>query len=293
MTEKSAPPDSRVAMIAARQHSVISIRQLRGAGLSDDAVLGRARAGRLYRLHRGVYAVGHRGLTFEGRGMAAVIAIGNDAVLSHRSAAVLWGMLPVIGGPIDVSVAARGGRCKRSGIRVHRCGTLRPGDRSSHRRIPVTTPARTVSDLRRVVSPPEMRRAIRSAEAGGLALGHAPASDRTRSELEYLFLRLCRRNRLPRPEVNARLGSLIVDFLWRSKRLIVETDGYRYHRGRAAFEEDRARDLELRALGFEVIRLSYRQVTEEPRQVAATLRVALEGGREPPAPGLRGRASWR
>lgn len=124
------------------------------------------------------------------------------------------------------------------------------------------------------VSPRELRRAIRQAEILGLPIGAAPA-DRTRSELEYLFLRLCRRHRLPAPETNARVGSLTVDFLWREKRLIIETDGYRYHRGRAAFEDDRSRDLELRTSGFDVMRLSYRQVVEEPERIAGGLRRLL------------------
>jgi len=98
---------------------------------------------------------------------------------------------------------------------------------------------------------------------------------RTRSDLELLFLRLCRRHGLPRPEVNAKLGSIEVDFLWRERRLIVETDGYRYHRGKEAFEDDRARDLKLRELGYEVIRLTYRQVIDQPEQTAHALGTIL------------------
>ncbi len=99
--------------------------------------------------------------------------------------------------------------------------------------------------------------------------------DRTRSELEHLFLRLCRRYRLPAPEVNVRVGSLLVDFLWPEQQLVVETDGYRYHRGPVAFEDDRNRDLELRERGYEVLRFSYRQVTAEAERVAAALRDGL------------------
>jgi very-short-patch-repair endonuclease len=95
--------------------------------------------------------------------------------------------------------------------------------------------------------------------------------DRTRSELEALFLRLCRRSKLPGPEVNVPVGPFLVDFLWRGRRLIVETDGYRYHGGREAFEADRDRDLELKALGYEVIRLSLRQIVDEPRAVVDAL----------------------
>jgi very-short-patch-repair endonuclease len=276
MAEKGAPPDAKVAAIAARQHGVVSISQLRDAGLSADAVWDRSRLGRLHRVHRGVYAVGHRALGFEGRCMAAVLALG-DAVLSHRGAAALWRMLPPAAGPIDVSVASRGGRRRHRGIRVHRPRSLGDKQLTRRHRIPVTTPARTISDLRRVAAPAELRRAIRQAEVLGLTLDEEIDGDRTRSELERLFLELCRRHDLPMPEVNTRVGGLIVDFLWRDPRLIVETDGYRFHRGRAAFEDDRARDLGLRALGFEVLRLSYRQVKEEPGRVAAALRIALAG----------------
>jgi very-short-patch-repair endonuclease len=150
--------------------------------------------------------------------------------------------------------------------------------------IPVTTPARTIADLRWAVqegmpacrvSAGELRRAIRQADVLGLPIGQGAGPDRTRSELERLFLRLCRRHRLPSPEVNVRIGSMIVDFLWRDRMLIVETDGYRYHRWRAAFEDDRDRDLRLRALGYQVVRASYRQVVYEPRSVVAVIRKLL------------------
>ena len=215
--------------------------------------------------------------------MAATLAVGNG-FLSHRSAAALWQMLPVKRGPMDVSIASRSGRRRRKGIRLHWPRSLAPEHVTHRRGIPVTTPARTISDLRRNAAPAELRRAIRQAGVLGLALENEANGDRTRSELEHIFLQLCRRNDLPIPEVNVRLGSRVADFLWRDRRLIVETDGYRFHRGRAAFEDDRARDLELRALGFEVLRLSHRQVTEESPQVAAVLREALQ------APGSFGRS---
>jgi very-short-patch-repair endonuclease len=133
-----------------------------------------------------------------------------------------------------------------------------------------------------VVPARELRRAIRQAEVLGLPIRDHADNERTRSELERLFLRLCRRHGLPPPEVNVRVGPLTVDFFWRERRLVVETDGYRYHRGRIAFETDRSRDLELRSLGYEVVRLSYRQILQEPTKVAAVLGNAL-----------RGRRSWR
>jgi very-short-patch-repair endonuclease len=121
----------------------------------------------------------------------------------------------------------------------------------------------------------EFRRALRQADVLGLPIGPVADRDRTRSDLEREFLRLCQRHDLPVPEVNVRLGGHLVDFLWRDHRLAVETDGYRYHRGRQAFEDDRSRDLDLRSLGYEVLRFSYRQVSREPERVVAAVRDAL------------------
>lgn len=155
----------------------------------------------------------------------------------------------------------------------------------------MTTPARTIADLHRAnvtrgcpatVSSRELRRAIRQAGVLGLSVDAAAEADRTRSELEHLFLRLCRRHRLPMPEVNVPIDVLLVDFLWRDRQLVVETDGYRYHRGRAAFEEDRNRDLKLKSLGYEVLRLSYRQIVEEPGRVVGALSRLLDA-RKPQA----------
>lgn len=280
MEQKSAP-DVRIAAVAGRQHGAVSIGQLHAAGLGNSAVLKRCRTGRLHRLHRGVFAVGHIAASNERRWMAAVLALGGDAALSHRSAAALWKLLPPQNGPVDVSVPGRSGRRHRQGIRVHRPLSLLPQEMTRRQGVPVTSPARTIADLRPVVSGPELRRAIRQADVLGLATGPDITPDRTRSELERAFLRLCSRHQLPAPKVNLRIGSLTVDFCWVEWRLIVETDGYRYHRGRAAFENDRARDLKLRSLGYEVLRLSYRQVLHESSQVAAVLHAALEHGGAP------------
>jgi very-short-patch-repair endonuclease len=280
MPEELDMADARVAMVAAQQHGIASIRQLREAGLSDDAVLTRVRAGRLHRLYRGVYAVGHRGLSEEGRWMAAVLVYGKRAVLSHRSAAALWGLLRPMAGAIDVSVVSRSGRSKRAGITLHRCPSLGiPGSREAsplvteRKGIPVTSPVRTLDDLRGIVPDYLVRRATRQAEFAKLI--DPPGSDRTRSDLERDFLRLCRRHGIPAPEVNVRVGRLTVDFLWCRERVAVETDGYAYHRGQIAFQDDRARDLELRRHGFEVRRYSELQVNEAAAEIAADLREAL------------------
>lgn len=212
------------------------------------------------------------------------------AALSYRSAAELWALLPSGDGPIDVSIPGYGGKKRRRGIRVHRSLALLPVHVTLRDGIPVTKPARTIVDLRRVVSTPgkqglvsprELRRAIRQADVFGLPVGDEEKYDRTRSDLERDFLRLCRRHRLPAPEVNVRVGTHLVDFFWRDRKLVVETDGYDYHRGRQAFQDDRGRDLDLRARGYQVIRLAEKQVNEEPRRVAevvgAALRVRADG----------------
>lgn len=272
---KEVAPDSVVATVAARQYGAVSVTQLHEAGLSDAAVMRRVRGGRLHKLHRGVYAVGHIAPSIERGWVAAVLALGQGAVLSHRSAAELWELLPPQDQPVDVSLPSRNGRLRRQGIRIHRPHSLMPAEMTRRRGIPVTSPARTLADLRASVSARELRRAIRQADVLGLPTGPHVEPDRTRSELERRFLWLCRRHRLPKPIVNLRIGGMEVDFCWVEQKLIVETDGYRYHRGKAAFEDDRARDLSLRALGYEVLRLSYRQVLHESTEVAAVLHAAL------------------
>jgi len=206
------------------------------------------------------------------------------AALSHRSAAAHWGLLPSADGPVDVSVPGNGGKAIRPGIRLHRSLLLLPAAVTLRGGIPVTTPVRTIADLRRaaggdrrrgLISPKELRRAIRQADVLGLPIGDEETRDRTRSELERDFPRLCRRHRLPIPEVNVRVGPHLVDFLWRDRLLVVETDGYIYHRGRGAFEDDRVRDLALRGLGYEVVRLADRQLSEEPHRIASVLEACL------------------
>lgn len=275
MRAKVDRPDASIEPIASGQHGVVSRRQLLDAGFSEAGIGRRVEIGRLHRIHRGVYAVGHKGLSHEGRWMAAVLACGEGAVVSHRSAAHLWGLLKPENGLIDISIPGAPGRSKRDGIRLHRCQSLAPTLTTRRRDIPVTKPARTIADLRQVVSPAELRQAIRQTEVLGLDAGIDVPSERTRSELEHLFLALCRRHCLPLPEVNVRIAGLLVDFAWPDRRLIVETDGYRFHRGRAAFENDRTRDLRLRQIGFDVVRLSYRQVLDRPEQVASVLRRSL------------------
>jgi very-short-patch-repair endonuclease len=270
--------DTRIGQVASRQHGLITTGQLEGIGVSSSGIADRVAAGRLHRIHRGVYAVGHASLSNEGRWMAAVLSGGRSAVLSHRSAARLWRMINPTG-PTDevVDVTVRGGgRAARHGVRIRRSRTLEPADCTRRNGIPVTTPTRTLKDLRRSFPRQVFASALRQAEFLGLpidGLHRDPTTvPRTRSELEARFLGLVRRNRLPRPEVNARVDRFEVDFLWRAQHLIVEVDGWESHRTRSAFEEDRSRDARLKMLGYDVLRFTWRQV--EPAS-AATIRALL------------------
>lgn len=245
-------------------------------GIGSRAISRRVRAGRLHRIYRGVYAVGHPRLSDKGSCKAAVLACGPGAALSHRSAAALWDMLPTQPSPPEVTVPGHGGRRSRTGIRLHRSAYLHPAHTTLRSGIPVTTPTRTLADLRRCASADELRDARRQAEIRGYRLGQElPEPDLTRSELERRFLRLCRRRGLTAPEVNVRVGEFVVDFLWRDRSLIVETDGYRYHRWRAAFEHDHRRQARLIALGFDVLRFTWAQVVDEPDEVIAALHARL------------------
>src|SRR3954469_803244 len=290
MGHKSDTPDGRVARIAVRQHGVVTLRQLEEAGGTREATYKRARRGRLHRLHRGVYAVGHRAPSHHARWMAAVLACGEGAVLSHGSAAALWKLLKPLDGPTHVSIPTTTGRTARRGIHFHRCPALREpssspsylpsrggrgGRLTTYRHgIPVTTIQRTIEDLDGCVPPHLVRRAIRQAEHKGVRL-EGIESDRTRSDLETAFLALYRSHRLPRPEVNVKLGHWEVDFLWREQRLVVEVGAWTYHRGSVAFEDDHARELDLHGAGFPVRRFTDRPLEDEPERVVAVIREAL------------------
>jgi very-short-patch-repair endonuclease len=270
-------------------------------GVDDNAIAYRVRVGRLHRLHRGVYAVGHTVLTGRGRWMAAVLAAGPEAVLSHAAAGALWGLRPSAAVVVDVTVPGTGGRRKRKGLRIHRARTL---ETTTHEGIPVTTPARTVLDLAAVLQRRPLERVLDQAEnarltevASLVALGrahpghrgagrlmaildtHAPGTTLTRSELEERFLALCRDHDLPRPLVNHPVAGRERDFVFAAQRLVVETDSWRHHHTREAFEGDRHRDAILLRAGYRTLRVTHRQLTDTPSDVALTLRAALAADR--------------
>jgi hypothetical protein len=210
-----------------------------------------------------VFAVGHTVLSREGRWMAAVLAAGADAALSHRSAAALWGIRATGRARIDVTAPRR--MHARTGVQMH-FAALGPEEATVHDGIPVTSPPRTLIDLAAVLPRGQLERAINEAERlrldVGCARSRAPAI--TRSELEDRFLALLDEHDVPRPEVNValRLGDdwIELDCLWRRPRLIVELDGFDAHGTRAAFERDRARDRRLQAAGWRVARVTWRQL---------------------------------
>lgn len=291
--------DRAIAALAARQHGVVSRPQLRALGFTDSAIDRRAAAGRLHRVHRGVYAVGHRVLSWHGRCLAAVLACGRGAALSHGSAAALWDLRRGAPVRIDVTVPTAGGRARRP-IRVHRVATLRAGETTVKDAIPVTTPARTILDLAATLHVAHLENVVnrmeflRVADYPALAaLAHAHPGHRgarkllqtidlfdaetnlTRSDLEILFRQICKDHGLPEPAVNVTVEGKEVDFLFRAQRLIVEADSWRYHRSRRAFENDRARDVITTRAGYRTLRFTDRQLTNAPSDVAAAIGATL------------------
>jgi hypothetical protein len=214
-------------------------------------------------------------LSWRGRWVAAVLAVGDGAVLSHTSATALWGYLRPIPGPTHVTVPGDGGRRKREGIVVHRSRTLTGRDITRRHGIAVTNPSRTISDVRGTIEPYLFRRALRQAELGGHRVPHLSAVKRTRSDLEMFFLAFCERHDLPRPLVNHRVHGHRIDFFFAEQRVAVETDHWDYHRGSVAFEDDHARDLEMRGHGFTTRRYTADQLEAVSDAVAADLREAL------------------
>jgi predicted transcriptional regulator of viral defense system len=277
----STPLDVAVAELAEAQWGVVTLAQLRALGLGARAVQRRCVSGRLRRLHRGVYAVGHRVLRPEGRRLAAVLACGPGAVLSHRSAAAHWELLGSAAAVVDVTAPVT--RSGAPGIRLHRSRSLAARDATSHRGIPITTVARTLLELAATVRSDRLERALAQAQrlqlydhnaitgvltranghwgAGALARATAIEPQLTRSELEARFLKLVRDAGMPEPMTNLVLAApdnprLEVDACWPAHHLIVELDGWETHRTRAAFEADRRRDAALQAAGWRVLRFT-------------------------------------
>ena len=297
---ESVPPRKALARIAFRQHGVISRPQLFALGFGQDFVHDGLRLGRLHQLHLGVYAVGHRRLTQRGIWLAAVLACGEHAVLSHRSAAALWHLAALELGRVDVLVPGRGSR-SRPGIAIRRTRDLPPSEVTEIDGIPVTTVERTLLDLASIASTSQLRKAV--AEADRLELLDVPSLvdlcasrpgrrgtgalrrialeqrgpiSATRSDPERLFLDFCIRRGLPVPAVNVPLAGHEADFLWRDARLVVEVDSYGYHRSWSEQEHDRAKDAALQVAGFNVLRYTEETLLADEDRVFSQIVALLD-----------------
>lgn len=287
--------NSRASGLAGRQHGVVARVQLIELGLTAKRIEGWLRNGYLLPIHGGVYALGHRALRAEGYWMAAVLAGGSSAVLSHRSAAALWGF----GKPFrPIEIVRSMGSCSRAGLLVHRTRFLPCDHMTIHRGIPVTTPVRTLVDLAAVSSPrsfedfhsaarrlglvaPDQMKRVLASSSGKKGTGSVRSAERRfgplpieiRSELETRFLTLCLESGIPRPLVNEPLGGRKIDFLWQREKLMVEVDSLAFHRDR--FENDRARDLEHLTLGYETIRVTHRMIETRSEQLVSNIKSIL------------------
>lgn len=304
MRPSTRPPstDARIDAIAAEQHGVVSRRQLVAAGVVGHAIDDRLRKGRLEGVYRGVYRVGPVRARWW-REVAAVLACGGGAVVSHWSAGRLAGLLrPGAGaeGPVHVTIPS-GYRTPGPGAKVHRASVLSSDETTTLHGIPCTTPARTILDLSGVLAPRALERVVARAlrdgavdtdaiarlvgrhprRAGAGVLRRLLAQETepafTRSAAEERFLRLVRRSGLPVPRSNVRLNGVEVDFHWPSTGLVVEVDGYAFHGSRVAFEHDHGRDAALTVAGYRVLRFTWRQLTRQPEKVLVAVTRALAG----------------
>jgi hypothetical protein len=269
---KGDNPDVAAARLAAHQWGVLSLCELLRCGFSRNAVAVRVRNGRLHRLHRGVYAVGHANPPLEGRFLAAVKACGPTAVLSHYAAAAHWGIVTWDGRYPEVTVT--GAARTHRGVRVHRSRTLQPQDVTRKQNVPITTPARTLHDLSSVLPFKAHRRATRQAHVLGLVNTNATTPP-TRSELEDAVLDLILQGGLAPPDVNKPLRlngrTVIPDFRWPAQRLVVEADGAAWHDNPIAREDDAERQALLEAHGERVVRVTWDQAIRHPHQTFARL----------------------
>jgi very-short-patch-repair endonuclease len=292
--KKQQDPAGEVWDLVCKQHGVVARSQLLGFGIGSRSIEHRIAKGRLHRLWRGVYAVGRPQVSQKGRWMAAVLACGPPALLSHRSAAALWGIAPAPRtGPIEVVASVFH---RRAGIRVHRRRDLRPKHRREVEAIPVTDPISTLVDLASCAPDWQVERAINDADRLGLVgaealrrtiggLGPRPGMSRMRkllgldaltdTGLERAFLGIVRNAGLPLPETQAQVSGYRVDFHWPDLGLIVETDGWRHHRTSGEQSTDRRRDQTHMASGLTTIRFGEDQVRYEPDYVRRTLAAVI------------------
>jgi very-short-patch-repair endonuclease len=260
--------------LATEQHGILTRSQLLHAGVGSKHVDHWIKTGRLIQMHRGVYALGHMPPSPHARSMAAVLACGPDAALSHRSAAKLWGLIRY-DGPVEVTARTRR---RRPGVIVHE-NKLMDRDVTTHWGVRTTTAARTLTDLAGTLDPASLTRAVNAARINRhLSLDDLPArfgaqpKRPARSAFEDAFPKFCARHRLPQPEINAIVAGYEVDAYWPAKKLVVELDGEEFHQG---FEADRLKDADLVEAGLRVVRVTWDRLTLEPKREARRFRTLL------------------
>jgi len=287
-------PDRRIGALAARQYGYVTRKQLYGLGLRRRAIEYRITLGRLIAVHRGVYAVGHIPVGPIPRAFAAVLACGERAVLSHGSAATLWGFERYWEMPIEVTAP---GLRRRRGVVAHRSRVLTHDDITRELGVPVTTPERTILDIAPRLADKRLTRVINDGRHAGRvhldALGDVlernpthPGTRRlrpflesprnpTRSPLEDKFLPFVERFGLPRPVTNTHLFGYEIDVLYPAERVIVELDGYQFHSDRASFRRDRRRDAVMLAEGVLTVRITEDRIDHDTAQEAERLHKIL------------------
>jgi very-short-patch-repair endonuclease len=252
---------------------LITLRQLLDLGVSKSGVSRAVKSGRFHPLHRGIFLVGHAVPPPLARELAALLACGPSAALSHRTAGVLYRILPSRTGPVEITIADR--RCReRPGLRPY-AKALPENEVTTRHGLRITTPARTLRDLAAVLDPTLHERATNEAEVLRLVPVKPGKPGITRKEAERRLLALLRRAGLPPTRTNFEVQGHEVDNLYEEAKLVVETDGYAFHRTRARFENDRRRDAILLAAGYRVMRVTWRQLEEEPEALIARLATAL------------------
>jgi very-short-patch-repair endonuclease len=297
----SGSAEATASRLATNQEGAVKRAQLLSAGVGSSAIKRLTKVGALHRRHRGVYIVGHLALAPYANEAAALLACGDQAVLSHRSALWVWGLLAR---PSEVDLTLRRGQCRpKRGVRVHRAG-LEPGDVRRRHRLPTVSPARAIIDVAATgASDAELERVIAEGRTQGLLrkgelekalarAGSRPGTRRlrallraegdpgiTRSEAERILRRHLRAAGLPQPVTNRRVGKWEPDFMWRSERVIVELDSWPFHKGKIPFETDRERDADMLANGFVTVRVTEERLEQRPRQEAERLQAILESRR--------------
>jgi very-short-patch-repair endonuclease len=293
----SGTRNARIAQIAGAQRGRVATRQLRAAGISTSAIGRMIASGTLIAVHRGVYRVGHAAPVRLGDETSALLAVGDDAALSHFSAAILWGLLAPGSGDGQIHVMApRERRVSPAGVAVHRSRMLERRDVWTREGLPVVSPARALLDIAPVAGDRQLElavdrglvdRVLKPAHVADIlsrAGGHrgrarlaavlerqTAGTTMTRSEAEERLLELIRSARLSQPVVNAKVGGYEVDFFWPHERFALEVDGYRYHSARSAFERDRRKDNDLRKLGVTTMRTTWWQLTDDSHALVADL----------------------